>query len=275
MTVWQAIVLGIVQGLTEFMPISSSAHLILVPRLLGWADPGLSFSVALHIGTLVAVLIYFWFDLVQLAVAWLRSLRDRDFKDPYARLAWLLLLGTLPAAVAGFLLEEYAETVFRDLRVIGVTLILLAIILVIAERVTRGSKKLPDLSWQDSLWIGLAQALALVPGVSRSGATITAGLFRGLQRDAAARFSFLLSTPIVAAAGVQQFVQMARTGLPGNEQASFAAGMIASAIVGYLTIALLIRYLRRHSTLPFAAYRISLGILLLLLVTTGRLAPLA
>ena len=270
MEIWQAVVLGIVQGLTEFLPISSSAHLILIPRLLGWADPGLAFDVALHLGTLLAVVIYFGRDLAQLIAGWLASIRDRSFAHPYARPAWLILLGSLPAGIAGLLLEGLAETVFRDLRVIAVTLILLAIALLAAERISRGVKQLPEVTWQDSLWIGIAQALALVPGVSRSGATLTAGLFRGLKRDTAARFSFLLGTPVIASAGALQIYRVARTGLAPDERAGFAAGMIASAVVGYLAIAFLLRYLRQHSTLPFIAYRISLGIFLLAWLASGR-----
>ena len=270
MEIWQAVVLGIVQGLTEFLPISSSAHLILVPRLLGWTDPGLAFDASLHLGTLLATVIYFGRDLGLLAVGWLTSIRDRSLAHPYARPAWLVLLGSLPAGLAGLLLEDLAATVFRDLRVIGVTLILLALALLAAERISRGVKQLPEVTWQDSFWIGVAQALALVPGVSRSGATITAGLFRGLKRDAAARFSFLLATPITAAAGLSQILQVVRAGLAPDERVGFLAGMIASAIVGYLAIAFLLRYLRRHSTLPFVAYRISLGIFLLAWLASGR-----
>ena len=270
MEIWQAIVLGVVQGLTEFLPISSSAHLILVPRLLGWPDQGLAFDAALHLGTLLAVVTYFARDLSQLAAGWLISVRERSLAHPYARPAWLLLLGSVPAGVAGLLIEDLVATVFRDIRVIGVTLILVAIALLVAERVGRGAKQLPEVSWQDALWIGAAQALALVPGVSRSGVTITAGLFRGLKRDAAARFSFLLGTPIIAAAGLLQTVKVARAGLPADERAGFAAGIIASAVVGYLAIALLLRYLRRNTLLPFVAYRVSLGLILLVWAASGR-----
>lgn len=270
MNVWQAIILGIVQGLTEFMPISSSAHLVIVPRLLGWEDPGLAFDVALHLGTLVAVVIYFWSDLVQLLLDWLRSIRDRNLAAPYARLAWLLLIGSVPGGVAGVLLEKAAGEAFRDLRLIGAATIGLAVVLFIADRRGHGSRELPDLTWRDGLLIGAAQALALVPGVSRSGATITAGLFRGLKRDTAARFSFLLGTPLIAGAGLQQSLHIARTGLGGDSRAGFAAGVIASAIVGYLTIALLLRYLRRHTTLPFVVYRIVLGVFLISWVLAGH-----
>lgn len=264
MSILQAIILGIVQGLTEFMPISSSAHLIIVPHLLGWEEHSLTFDVALHLGTLFAVVIYFHADLRHLLLDWLSSIRDRSLKSPYARLAWLIILGTIPAGIAGLLFEDVIATTLRDVRVAGVTLILLGILLYIAERVGARKKALADLTWQDSLWIGIGQALALIPGVSRSGSTLTAGLFRGIRRDDAARYSFLLGTPIIAAAGLQQTVKVARAGLPPDERLTFIAGMISAAIVGFLTIAFLLRYLRRHSTLPFIAYRISLGIVLLL-----------
>ncbi|HEX2173401.1 MAG TPA: undecaprenyl-diphosphate phosphatase [Dehalococcoidia bacterium] len=270
MEVWQAIILGVVQGLTEFMPISSSAHLIVVPRLFGWPDPGLSFDVALHLGTLLAVLIYFWSDLVGLAIGWVQSLRYRSLEPANARLAWLIILGSIPAGLAGLLLEDVVETTFRDPRLIGVTLIALGVVLYAAERLGRGARTMEEIGWRDSLWIGVAQAFALVPGVSRSGSTLTAGLFRGLKRDTAARFSFLLGTPVIVAAGGLQAYRVLQKGLAPAEQLSFAAGIVASGVVGYLTIAFLLRFLRTRSTMPFIAYRISLGIFLLSWVASGQ-----
>lgn len=269
MAIWQAIVLGIVQGLTEFMPISSSAHLIIVPAIFRWQDPGLSFDVALHAGTLVAMLAYFWSDLVQIAIGGIRSIWSRSLQPPHARTAWLIVLGTIPAVVAGVLLEKAVATVFRDVRIISVTMIGLAIALYLAERFARGIRDLSALTWRDGLVIGLAQACALVPGVSRSGSTLTAGLFRGLKREAAARYSFLLAIPITAGAAAQQMVKVARAGLPADERTAFAAGFLASGVVGFLTIAFLLRFLRTHSTLPFVVYRVALGILLIVLVASG------
>lgn len=274
MEIWQAIVLGMVQGLTEFMPISSSAHLIIVPAIFQWKDPGLSFDVALHIGTLAATLVYFWSDLIQIAIGWVRSLRHRSLQPPHARLAWLILLGTVPAVIAGALIEPFAESVFRDIRIISVTLIALAFVLFFVERTARGTRDLTDLTWRDSLFIGVAQACALVPGVSRSGSTLTAGLFRGLKRETAARYSFLMATPITFAAVAQQMIKVARAGLPPDERAAFVAGIVASGVFGFLTIAFLLRFLRTHSTLPFVIYRVALGILLFGLVA-GGLVPSA
>jgi len=269
--IWQAIILGAVQGLTEFMPISSSAHLILVPRLMGWPELGLSFDVALHIGTLVALLAYFWRDWLTIGRDWLTSIRVRRWDAGEARLGWLIILGSIPAGVAGLLVQDLAETVFRDIRIIGVNLIILGLLLFLADRTSRGNRDLTKITWVDSVLVGLAQALALIPGVSRSGSTLTMGLFRGLRRDTAARFSFLLGTPITAAAAAQQMIKTVRTGLPPSEQVLFLVGIVSSAVFGFLTIAFLLSYLRTRSTGPFVVYRVVLGVSLLALVAIGFL----
>lgn len=273
MDILQAIFLGIVQGLTEFIPISSSAHLIIVPWLLGWREPGLAFDAALHLGTLLAVVAYFWTDWLALAAGFLRSLDERHIgSDPKRLMAWLILIGSIPGGVAGLLLDDFVEGIFhnpdigqatRAMFVISGLVMALAVILWLAERLAHHNRSLESIGWRDALIIGLAQAAALLPGVSRSGATITAGLFLGLERAAAARFSFLLATPIIAGAGLKKVYDVARAGLAPGDQAAFAAGFLAAAVSGYLCIAFLLRYLQRNSTLVFVWYRIGLGVFLI------------
>ena len=267
MDLLQAVVLGIVQGLTEFLPISSSAHLIIVPLLLGWPQPGLAFDMALHLGTLVAVFSYFWRELAAMALALPRGLRaGRPLADPHARLAVWLIAGSIPAGLAGLLLENAVEQHFytdagleRGLIVIAVAMILLALLLWLAERAAANARDLKDIRLRDALVIGLAQAVALVPGVSRSGSTLTAGLMCGLTRPAAARFSFLLGTPLILLAGLKQLVDVARSGLSAGDYLPFAAGFMSSAVVGYLCIAFLLRYLQVRTTAIFVVYRLLLG----------------
>jgi len=268
MDLTQAITLGAVQGVTEFLPVSSTAHLILVPWLMGWADPGTEFDVALHLGTLVALILYFrseWFGLASAGLGWLRG----DRTNPAGRLAAYIVIATIPGAVAGALFQKQIESTLRSPLIISITLVTLALVLVLAERVGRRTVDLDHISLGDSLTIGFAQALALVPGVSRSGVTITAGLFRGMTRQSAARFSFFLSTPIIAGAVAKKFLDIARSGLPSNETIPFVVGILVSGIVGYLSIALLIRYLSTHNTYVFIYYRIALGILVFLAFLGG------
>jgi undecaprenyl-diphosphatase len=265
----QALVLGLVQGLTEFIPVSSSAHLIIVPWLLGWPDPGLAFDAALHLGTLLAVLGYFARDWVVLSRAFLASVVERNFNPDHNRLlAWLVLVGSIPGALAGLLLDGPVEAFFHSpgaihntsaLLFMAALILGLAAALWLAEAVARHTRSVQTLGWRDAILIGLAQASALLPGVSRSGATITAGLFLGLERQAAARFSFLLATPIVAAAGAKKVFDAMRAGLSSGDQAAFALGVVTAAISGYLCIAFLLRYLQRNSTLPFVLYRVALA----------------
>jgi len=260
MTLLQAIVLGAVQGVTEFLPVSSTAHLALTPWVFGWPDPGLSFDVALHVGTLVALLLFFraeWVQLVQGGLALLRGGR----RTPNAQLALYLILATIPALIVGALLSNFADTTLRHPLVIASALIVLALVLVIAERVGRRKTELKDISMGDALAVGCAQALAIIPGVSRSGVTITAGLFRGMTREAAARFSFFLSTPVIGAAVAKTIFDGVRHGFSAANPTSVAAGILVSGVVGYLSIAFLLRYLATHSTYIFVYYRIVLGIL--------------
>ncbi len=250
-----------VQGLTEFLPISSSAHLILLPRLMGWDDPFLSsaeFDVMLHLGTLAALLAYFWRDLIRLAVAWVSSIRDRRLgADPDRRLAWLLLLTVIPAALVGALFEDFFDETFREaLLLIPVLLAVGAGMLAFGERFGRRERGLEQLGVKDALVIGLAQALALFPGMSRSGVTIAAGLVLGLEREAAARFAFLMGIPIIAGAGLWKLRVIIAGETSPFEPVVLAAGMAASALAGLAAIVFLLRYLRTRSTGIFIVYRL-------------------
>jgi len=257
----QAIIQGVVQGLTEFLPISSSAHLILLPRLLGWDDPFLTsaeFDVMLHLGTLGALLVYFWRDLIRLGIAWLASIRQRRLgEDPDRRLAWLLLLTVIPAALVGALFEDFFDETFRDvLLVIPLLLVVGAGMLAFGERYGRRDRGLDKLRVRDALVIGMAQALALFPGISRSGVTIAAGLVLGLDRAAAARFAFLMGIPIIAGAGLWKLRVIVAGETSAFEPLVLAAGMTASALAGLAAIAFLLRYLRTRSTGIFIVYRL-------------------
>lgn len=277
MSIWHAIILGIIQGLTEFLPISSSAHLILIPWLFGWGESGLQFDVALHMGTLVAVFIYFWRDLLDMVMAVPTGiLQRRPFANPKSRLAWIIVFGSIPAAIVGILFNDRIDDYFHSdsggntaIALIALLLIGLAVILWIAERTARHIRPMEDLGWKSGLFIGCAQALALLPGVSRSGSTITAGLFTGLKRDDAARFSFLLGVPAILGAGVLETKKVIDAGLSGSELTTFLVGAVTSAIVGYLAIAFLLSFLRRNSTMVFIVYRVIIGIAFLGLVLAG------
>jgi len=266
MSVLEAVLLGVVQGLTEFLPISSSGHLILVPALLGWNDPvieSLAFSVMLHIATLIALLVYFRADWIRLIPAGLAALRDRSFRgDPDRRLAWLLAATTVPAVIAGVALNDVIETTFREPTLVAITLVIGAAILWFADRVGAQTRPMSTISFPVAVGIGAAQALALIPGISRSGISISAGLFAGLTRESAARFSFLMATPITAGAGLWE-VRKLITGEAGVEIpiAPLVVGMLAATLAGLAAIAVLLRYLRTHGVGIFVAYRLVLAAL--------------
>jgi undecaprenyl-diphosphatase len=263
----QAIVLGLVQGLTEFLPVSSSGHLIVIPALLGWHDPfieSLAFSVMLHVATLLALLIYFRTDWLRLIPAGLAAVRDRSFRgDPDRKLAWLLAASTVPAVIAGVLLNDVIETAFREPRLVAVTLVAGAVVLWLADRLGSKTREISSLTFPVAFGIGAAQALALIPGVSRSGMSISAGLFAGLDREAAARFSFLMATPIIAGAGLWELrkIVSGETGV-ALPLVPLAAGMIAALLAGLAAIAVLLRYLRTHGVGIFVAYRIAFAVLI-------------
>lgn len=278
MNLIQAVVLGIIQGLTEFLPISSSAHLIFVSEFIGWGDPGLAFSVALHLGTLIALLAYFWRDIISLVKALVASIRERSLKgDPERKLSWLLLIGSIPGAVAGALWDSQIEEIFHTpanrllaLVVIAGLMAVLGAVLWLAERYARHARELGDIRLSDALLVGLAQALALLPGVSRSGGTITTGLLLGLQRDTAARFSFLLAIPIVGGAGALEMYKVVRAGIPDPELAAFVVGFVSAAVVGYLCVKLLLQYLRQGTVNVFAYYRFAAAAGIIVLLVLGR-----
>jgi len=262
----EAALLGTVQGLTEFLPISSTGHLILTERALGIDQDryGLTFDAALHLGTLLALLTFFGSTWLRLAGAGVRAAHRRSLDDPMGRMAWLILLGTLPAAVAGLLFEDVIADTLRSPWVVATALISFSAVFLLAEAVGRRRRAVEDLTWADSLIIGAGQAVALVPGVSRSGATICAGLFRDIDRRDAAHFAFLLSAPVVAAAGGKSALDFARAladGTLGRDDAAFfGVGLIFAAAVGYVTIGALLRFLASNSLRWFAGYRVALGL---------------
>jgi undecaprenyl-diphosphatase len=264
MNVFQALVLGIVQGLAEFLPISSSAHLSLVPFVFGWKDPGLAFDVALHLGTLAAVLWYFRAEWVALIAAGIQILRTRRIEGPQQWRAAFIVIATIPGAIGGLLLEDYAETVFRDPRLTAIALIVMGTLLWAADRFARQDRGLNDVRWTDALLIGIAQVFALIPGVSRSGSTMTAGRALGLDRTGAATFSFLMSMPITAAAAVLKVPEALHEGIT----MPIVVGILASGISGWLAISVLLRYISTRSFGIFALYRWILGIGVLLLIYT-------
>jgi undecaprenyl-diphosphatase len=270
MDAFQAIVLGIVQGLTEFLPISSTAHLRLVPAFAGWDDPGTAFTAVVQLGTMAAVLLYFRHDLWNIARAWLRSLRDPEARGTLdARLGWYLIIGTIPISILGLLFKDKIETDARQLVLIGIALIVLGLVLELAEKVGRKERGVESLTMRDGVIIGVAQAAALVPGVSRSGSTISAGLFLGLERAAAARYSFLLSVPAVVLSGLFELKDVGNGGGAGAVPTIIAT--VFAFIVGYVSIAWFLKYLTRHPVTVFVIYRVVLGVVVLALVAGGAL----
>ena len=270
----KAIVLGTIQGLTEFIPISSTAHLRIIPALLGWKDIGAAYTAVIQIGTLIATLIYFRKDILSLSEGFIQAFKKKDFLTNYeSRIFILIIIGTIPISVCGLLFKRFIEGEARGLYVISAALILLAIVLYIAEKVSSKKKDLSEITVKDGIVIGCAQALALIPGSSRSGVTITAGLFRGLKRDVAARYSFLLSIPAIALSGLYELYKERHVLLDEN-LLSLSIATIVSGVVGYLSIAFLINYLKTRSNLIFIVYRIALGILILILLSKGILQNL-
>jgi len=256
-------VLGMVQGLGEFLPISSSAHLVIAPWLFKWDDPGLGFDVALHWGTLLAVLVYFRNDITLLVKGFWHSLfkSSRDLQNNiYQKLAWLLILASVPGAVIGKLLEKKAETVFRDPGLIALTLSVFGLVILVVDRYGKKAKNLDRIKWLDAVWVGLSQALAIIPGVSRSGSTMGMGLFLGFKREDAARFSFLMSAPIIFGAGLLK----AKDAFSGGASVSdVAIGFVSAAVFGFLSIKYLLRYLAKHDFKIFVWYRLLLAGLIL------------
>jgi undecaprenyl-diphosphatase len=273
---FEAVVLGVVQGLTEFLPISSNAHLRIVGAVFGWHDPGAAFTAITQIGTELAVLIYFAKDIARIVAAWVASLFNAKRRsDPDARMGWLIIVGSIPIIVLGLLFQKQIETNLRDLRIIAIALVAFSLILYVADRRGARDRELEDLTVGHGVVYGIAQALALIPGVSRSGGTITAGLFLGYTRSAAARYSFLLAIPAVLGSGLYEVYKSFKGGVHGA-QVEWGPTIVATVlafVVGLSVIAWLLRYLNRGSFTPFVVYRIALGLLVLALVGTGVLDP--
>lgn len=268
----QAVVLGVIQGLTEFLPISSSAHLRIFPEIFGWGDPGAAFTAVIQIGTELAVLIFFWRDIWRIGVTWTKSLFRPEYRGQLdARMGWFIILGSLPIVILGIALKDVIEKDFRSLWIVGTTLIVGGIVLGIADRIGTTDKTLKQLTLRDAVFMGLAQALALIPGVSRSGATLSMGRFLGYERETATRYAFLLAVPAVIGAGVFELKDVP----DGDNLYGWGPTVVAtvvSFVVGYAAIAWLLRYVTTHSYTPFVVYRIGLGIVTLVLVATGVIA---
>jgi len=274
---FESIVLGVVQGLTEFLPISSTAHLRIVPAFVGWEDPGAAYTAVTQLGTMAAVVLFFREDLWRIGTAWLASLRtlrsDRRARLGLdARLGWYILFATIPIGIFGLAFKDQIETGARNLYLIGIAMIVVGFVLLAAEEVSKRNREIEDIEARDAVGVGLAQTLALVPGVSRSGSTIAAGLFLGLDRPAAARFSFLLSVPAVVLSGLFELLGI----VAGSEQQDVATSKlvistVCAFVVGYAAIAWLLRFLASHSTVVFVVYRVALGSLVLVLVATGAI----
>ncbi len=258
MEIIQSITLGIVQGLGEFLPISSTAHLVLVPFFTGWEDPGLAFDVALHGGTLLAVLAYFWRDWLNIfKLAFFKDFKSKEYNK---NILWLLVFATIPGALAGYFLEDYASTVFRSPYVVAFSLAFFGLVLYLVDKYFDQKKKIKETNWKDAIIIGFSQAVAIIPGVSRSGATITAGRALGMDRVSSARFSFLLSTPIIFGATLNQLPDLLRGGLSEG----IVIGVIVSAISGYLAIKYLIIFVQNSSYKIFFYYRLALAFVIIL-----------
>jgi undecaprenyl-diphosphatase len=272
MPIYQAVVLAIVQALTEFLPISSTAHLVLIPWLFGWKDPGLTFDVALHAGTLLAVILYFFRDWIQIIgqAFGLNIGRDQDLKQN-RNLLWLLAVASIPIGIFGYLFDKQADSTWRQPYVIGTMLIVVGIVMWIAEKRRIGSKSMSTIQMSDGIAVGLAQAVSVIPGTSRSGATISAGLFRNMNRETAARFSFLLSTPAIAAAVAKKAWDIHKEGgIPADMKLPIVVGIVVSGVLGAIVIAFFLRYLRRSSLMPFVYYRMVFGIIVIALAAFFR-----
>lgn len=283
MNLIQAIVIGVIQGLTEFLPISSTAHIRVIPSLLGWDDPGAAFTAVIQWGTWFAVVVYFWRDILRLLVAVYDDLlHNKLCRTPESRLAWMIVAGTIPIVVLGLAFHKYIEGALRSLYVIAAAAIVMALLLWAAEWYARRGqlaqvppRDLHEMSWADAIVIGLWQSVALIPGASRSGSTITGGLFSGLSRPTAARYSFLLSLPSVFGAGVHQLIGDKGKLLGSGESVlNLVVATIVSGIVGYYVIVYFIEYLKKHTTYIFIGYRIALGIFLIAMLQAGKLSPL-
>lgn len=266
----KAILLGVVQGLTEFLPVSSTAHLRIIPSFFGWGDIGASYTAVIQVGTMIAIILYFRSDLMNMSKAMILSLKTRDFNSKDTRLLIMIIIGTIPIVIAGFLLKDLIRHQFRNMYIVAASLIFFSIILMIADRFTKKKIDLNSITYKDGIIIGIFQAMALIPGASRSGSTISGAFFRNMTREDAARFSFLLSIPAVLLSGVYELFSQRATLLSGESAVlSLFIATVVSGVVGYWSIWFLLSYIKKHSMMLFVIYRVVFGILIIVLLSMG------
>ncbi len=266
----KAILLGVVQGLTEFLPVSSTAHLRIIPSFFGWGDIGASYTAVIQVGTMIAIILYFRNDLMNMAKAMMLSLKTKDFKSKDTRLLIMIIIGTIPIVIAGFLLKDLIRHQFRNMYIVAASLIFFSVILMIADRFTKKKVDLNSITYKDGIIVGIFQAMALIPGASRSGSTISGAFFRNMTREDAARFSFLLSIPAVLLSGVYELFSQRETLLSGDSAVlSLIIATVVSGVVGYWSIWFLLSFIKKHSMMLFVVYRVIFGILIILLLSMG------
>ena len=266
----KAILLGVVQGLTEFLPVSSTAHLRIIPTFFGWGDIGASYTAVIQVGTMIAIILYFRNDLMNMTRAMMLSIKTKDFKSKDTRLLIMIIIGTIPIVIAGFLLKDLIRHQFRNMYIVAASLIFFSIILMIADRFTKKKVDLNSISYKDGIIVGIFQAMALIPGASRSGSTISGAFFRNMTREDAARFSFLLSIPAVLLSGVYELFSQRATLLSGESAVlSLVIATVVSGVVGYWSIWFLLSYIKKHSMMLFVVYRVIFGILIIVLLSMG------
>lgn len=265
----KAVLLGVVQGLTEFLPVSSTAHLRVIPSFFGWGDIGASYTAVIQVGTMIAIIMYFWKDLVSMSGSFLSSLKSRDFKNKDTHLFIMIIIGTIPIVIFGFLLKDIIRNEFRNMYIVAGSLIFFSIILLIADRFTKKKVSMENLTYKDGIIVGFFQALALIPGASRSGSTISGAFFRNMTREDAARFSFLLSIPAVLLSGMYELFSQRESLLAGDSAIlSLVIATVVSGVVGYWSIWFLISFIKKHSLTVFVVYRILFGLLIIILLST-------
>jgi undecaprenyl-diphosphatase len=265
----KAVLLGVVQGLTEFLPVSSTAHLRVIPSFFGWGDIGASYTAVIQVGTMIAIIMYFWKDLVSMTGSFMASLKSKDFKSKDTRLFIMIIIGTIPIVIFGFLLKDLIRNEFRNMYIVAGSLIFFSIILLIADRFTKKKVSMENLTYKDGIIVGFFQALALIPGASRSGSTISGAFFRNMTREDAARFSFLLSIPAVLLSGMYELFSQRESLLAGDSAIlSLVIATVVSGVVGYWSIWFLISFIKKHSLTVFVVYRILFGLLIIILLST-------
>lgn len=263
----KAILLGVVQGLTEFLPISSTAHLRIIPSFFGWKDIGASYTAVIQVGTMIAIIIYFWKDLMKMITSFFTSLKNKDFKSKDTKLLLQIIFGTIPIVILGFLLKDLIRHQFRDMYIVAGSMIFFSFMIMFAEKYTKKTVAMESLSMKDAIFIGFFQAIALIPGASRSGSTISGGFFRNMVREDAARFSFLLSIPAILLSGVYELYSQRKTLLSGDDAIlSLVIATIVSGIIGYWSIWFLLSFIKKNSLMVFVIYRIAFGILIIVLL---------